>query len=87
MRVQSKVTLQADGSLIFEGAIPLLSGYYPDPENPQRMIPKFESCKHRKDKSRLSPCGRSLHIIYVCNHFNKQVGVKDCKGCTHAPKQ
>ena len=79
-----KITLQADGSLIIDGPLtrPLFA-YYQDPENPNRYIPKFEPCKHRENRCKMSPCKQHCTLRWHCIAFNKTVTPTDCKDCEH----
>lgn len=81
MKPVTRATLLRDGSILFDGTVPSLLYYKPDPGNPNRLIPMFPKCKHRTNKSRRSDCGKRLIVLYVCKEYNKSVGCNDCLEC------
>lgn len=75
--------LSPDGSIRFEAGdkLKVLPNYKLDPDNPLRLIPKFDCpCPHREFVYR-SPCGKYIIGIFKCHLFKKQTSVKMCGAC------
>jgi hypothetical protein len=75
------MTFDNDGNITFElgEKLVVLPSYKGDPENPLRLIPRFEPCEFRYFKLR-SPCGRIV-AEWHCHKFKMRVGLKVCEVC------
>lgn len=73
-----------DGSVTFPQCgppPPATANWQPDPNNPYRLIPVQQPCKHREFISQTLPCGR-ITGRWVCHHFDgKTITFADCSGC------
>lgn len=71
-----------DGSIILDKQISYSGENYTiDPENPKRLIPKFEPCIHRRFNLRILDCGKKTGT-WACTQVPGGVSFSICETCT-----